>query len=282
MSNENLPLKPGLYVTATPIGNLGDMTYRAVEVMKSADLILCEDTRQTAKLCAAYDIRTSRTAYQDHNAARVRPEILDRLTNGAAICLVSDAGTPLIADPGFKLVREAREAGIDVFPVPGPSALIAALSASGAPSDRFTFGGFAPAKAGARQKFLEEFASAQGVLIFYETGNRLGDSLAAMAEALGERDAIIARELTKIHETFHRGALTALAAEYANAPPKGEIVVLVFPKTATAVGDVEIDEFLASALTNLSVKEAAAAAAEKLGVPRRLAYERALSLRKKS
>ena len=166
MSDDTVPLKPGLYVTATPIGNLGDMTYRAVEVMTRAELILCEDTRQTAKLCAAYDIRTPRTAYQDHNAARVRPDIIARLENGAAICLVSDAGTPLIADPGYKLVRDARAAGIDVFPVPGPSAVIAALSASGAPSDRFTFGGFAPVKTGARATFFEAFAHAPGVLIF--------------------------------------------------------------------------------------------------------------------
>lgn len=282
MSDDNVPLKAGLYVTATPIGNLGDITYRAVEVMTRADLILCEDTRQTAKLCAAYNIRTPRTAYQDHNAARVRPEILDRLENGAAICLVSDAGTPLIADPGFKLVRDAREAGIDVFPVPGPSAVIAALSASGAPSDRFTFGGFAPTKAGARQTFFETFAHAPGVVIFYETGNRLGDSLAAMATAFGDREAIVARELTKIHETFRRGALTALADEYASAPPKGEIVVLVFPKPATALSNSDIDTFLASALTDMSVKEAASAAAQSLGVPRRVAYERALMLRKTS
>lgn len=280
MSDDTVPLKPGLYVTATPIGNLGDMTYRAVEVMSRAELILCEDTRQTAKLCAAYNIRTPRAPYQDHNAARVRPDIIARLENGAAICLVSDAGTPLIADPGFKLVRDARAAGIDVFPVPGPSAVIAALSASGAPSDRFTFGGFAPAKSGARQKFLDGFAAAPGVLVFYETGNRLGDSLSAMATAFGDREAIVARELTKIHETFHRGTLTALAAEYETAPPKGEIVVLVFPKATTAADENDIDAFLTTALADMSVKEAASAAAQTLGVPRRVAYERALMLRK--
>ncbi len=282
MKAENLSLKPGLYVTATPIGNLGDITYRAVAVMKGADLILCEDTRQTAKLCAAYDVKTPRMAYQDHNAERVRPEILDRLRNGEAICLVSDAGTPLIADPGFKLVREAREAGIDVFPLPGASAVIAALSASGAPSDRFLFGGFPPAKKIARQKFFTDFADASGTLIFYETGNRLGDSLADMGAAFGDRDAVVARELTKIHETFHRARLRALAAEYASAPPKGEIVVLVFPKTETTPDSDEIDAFLEQALTEMSVKEAAAAAAENLNIPRRVAYEHALALRHKS
>lgn len=282
MSDISVPLKAGLYVTATPIGNLGDITYRAVDVMTRADLILCEDTRQTAKLCTAYNIRTPRTAYQDHNAARVRPEILDRLKNGAAICLVSDAGTPLIADPGYKLVREARAAGIDVFPVPGASAVIAALSASGAPSDRFTFGGFAPVKSGARKSFFETFKQMPGVLIFYETGNRLSESLASMATAFGDREAIIARELTKIHETFRRGALTALASEYADEPPKGEIVVIVFPGLDATPTESDIDAFLETALTDMSVKEAARAAAESLRVPRRVAYERALSLRKTS
>lgn len=279
MEADPLTLKPGLYVTATPIGNLGDITYRAVEVMKGADLILCEDTRQTAKLCAAYGIKTPRTAYQDHNAERVRPEILDKLKAGDAICLVSDAGTPLIADPGYKLVREARDADIDVFPIPGPSALIAALSASGAPSDRFTFGGFAPAKQGARQKFFESFADAAGTLIFYETGNRLGDSLDAMTEALGEREAVVARELTKIHEEFLRDNLSALASRYSDNPPKGEIVVLVFPKPEITANDADIDAFLENALSEMSVKEAAREAADTLNIPRRLAYERALAIR---
>ncbi len=279
MREDAISLKPGLYVTATPIGNLGDITYRAVEIMKGADLILCEDTRQTAKLCAAYDIKTPRTAYQEHNAARVRPEIVKRLESGGAVCLVSDAGTPLIADPGFKLVREAVEAGVDVFPVPGPSAVIAALSASGAPSDRFTFGGFPPPKKGARRKFFDGFADTRGTLVFYETGNRLGDSLADMKDALGDREAVVARELTKIHETFYRGALGTLASDFADATPKGEIVVLVFPKAEAAPDESEVNSFLCGALSQMSVKEAAAAAAEKFSMPRRIAYERALALR---
>ena len=172
-----------------------------------------------------------------------------------------------------------REAGIDVFPVPGPSAVIAALSASGAPSDRFTFGGFPPTKKSARKKFFEPFAAAPGVLIFYETGKRLSDSLADMATAFGDRDAVVARELTKIHETFRRGALTALTEEYATAPPKGEIVVLVFPQPVAPTADADIDVFLENALKEMSVKEAAAAAAHTLNIPRRVAYERALSLR---
>ena len=279
MEAETLSLKPGLYVTATPIGNLADITYRAVDVLKAADLILCEDTRQTAKLCAAYGIKTPRSAYQDHNAERIRPEILNKLKDGAAICLVSDAGTPLIADPGYKLVRDAREAGVEVFPIPGPSALIAALSASGAPSDRFAFGGFPPVKKGAREKFFNSFANASGTLIFYETGNRLAESLGAMADVLGDREAIVARELTKIHEEFLRDDLSALASRYSNEPPKGEIVVLVFPKSETATADADIDAFLENALSAMSVKEAASAAAKKLNIPRRLAYERALALR---
>ena len=282
MEAETLSLKPGLYVTATPIGNLADITYRAVDVLKGVDLILCEDTRQTAKLCAAYGIKTPRTAYQDHNAERVRPDIVNKLKNGAAICLVSDAGTPLIADPGYKLVRDAHEAGVAVFPVPGPAALTAALSASGAPSDRFTFGGFPPVKKGARQKFLESFAEAPGTLIFYETGNRIAESLSAMVDAFGDRDAVVARELTKIHEEFLRERLSALASRFADKPPKGEIVVLVFPKPETIVANAEIDAFLENALGAMSVKEAASAAAETLNIPRRVAYERALAIRNAS
>jgi len=279
MTDDAVPLNPGLYVTATPIGNLGDMTYRAVKVMKSADLILCEDTRQTAKLCNAYDIKTPRMVYQDHNAARVRPDILKRLKDGAAICLVSDAGTPLIADPGYKLVREARDDGIKVFPVPGASAVTAALSAAGAPSDRFTFGGFPPPKPTARQNFFRTFSDMPGLLIFYETGNRLAVSLEDMHAVFGERECIIARELTKVHESFERGALSEIAQQFAAAAPKGEIVVLVLPKPAEPPGEGEIDAFLTDALQRMSVKEASAAAATALNMPKRQAYARALALR---
>ena len=283
MSQNALSFKPGLYVTATPIGNLGDMTYRAVEAMKAADLILCEDTRQTAKLCAAYDIKTPRAAYHDHNAAKVRPDILEKLRSGAMICLASDAGTPLIADPGYKLVRDAREAGIDVFPLPGASALTAALSAAGAPTDRFTFGGFPPARAAAREKFFSSFLDDPGALVFYETGPRLADSLAAMARAFGgERRASIARELTKLHEEFRSGALAELAAAYEPAAAKGEIVVIVFPQTRTAPSSEEIDGYLTDALTTKSVKDAAADAAETFGIRKRTAYDRALALKGKT
>ena len=281
MNANAIPLKPGLYVTATPIGNLGDITYRAVETLRAADLILCEDTRQTAKLCAAYDIKTRRMAYQEHNAERVRPEIIARLQNGEAICLVSDAGTPLIADPGFKLVREAREAGVDVFPIPGPSAIVAALSAAGAPTDRFSFGGFPPAKQNARRTFFKELETAPGAVVFYEAANRLGESLADMADIFGDRDAIVAREITKLHEEFHRGRLTELAAAFAEAPPKGEIVVILYPGVQKIASDAEVDAFLKKAVQGSTVKEAAAAAADAFRIPKRVAYARALALREK-
>lgn len=274
-----MALEPGLYVAATPIGNLRDITYRVVDALREADLILCEDTRQTAKLCAAYSIVTPRAPYHDHNADRVRPGIIKKLQDGAAICLVSDAGTPLISDPGFKLVREARAAGLKVAPLPGPSALVAALSASGAPTDRFLFAGFPPSKEAARSAFFRELAGLRSTLVFYEAAPRLADSLAAMAEGLGDRRAVVARELTKLHEEFREATLAELAAFYSDAPPKGEIVVIVHPPAAAAAGDDEIDAFLGGALAEMSLKDAAAAAAEALGVSRRAAYERALVLK---
>ena len=280
MNRATIELKPGLYVTATPIGNLGDITYRAVGALRSADLILCEDTRQTAKLCAAYGIETPLAPYHDHNAERVRPGVIKKLQDGERICLVSDAGTPLIADPGYKLVRAARDAGIDVFPLPGPSAALAALSASGAPSDRFSFIGFPPAKQAARARLFEALKAVDGVLIFYETAPRLAASLAAMEAAFGPRRAVVARELTKLHETFREGSLSELARRYRDAPAKGEIVVLVHPPEKKEISPTDLDDFLAGALEEMSVKDAAAAAADAFGVKRGDAYARALALRK--
>jgi len=281
-AKERSVLESGLYVTATPIGNLGDITYRAVKTLKAADLILCEDTRQTAKLCAAYGIETPRAPYHDHNAARVRPGIIKKLQDGASICLVSDAGTPLISDPGFKLVRDARDAGIAVFPIPGPAAAIAALSAAGAPSDQFFFAGFLPAKSGARDKALSAIAAIKATLIFYETAPRLAASLAAMVVALGDRRAVIARELTKMHEEFRDEKLSVLIAPYEAAPPKGEIVIVVFPPDKTAATTAELDDFLNRALLDMSVKKAAAQAVAELGVARNDAYARALYLKDKN
>jgi len=273
-----MPLEPGLYVAATPIGNLKDVTYRVVEALSTCDLILCEDTRQTAKLCSAYGVTTERRAYHDHNAARVRPEILARLKEGARVCLVSDAGTPLISDPGYKLVRAARDEGIKVFPLPGPCAAIAALSAAGAPTDRFLFAGFPPT-GGARESFFREFAPVPASLVFYETGPRIAESLRDMQQAFGDRRAVVARELTKIHEEYREGQLAELAAHYAQGTPKGEIVVIVFPPVVRAPSADDVDAFLVAALRELSVRDAAAAASEGFGLTRREAYERALRLK---
>lgn len=275
-----MTLQPGLYVAATPIGNLKDVTYRVVEALAAADRILCEDTRQTAKLCAAYGINTPRAAYNEHNADKVQPEIIEALKGGGAICLVSDAGTPLISDPGFRLVRAAREAGVKVIPLPGPSAAIAALSASGAPSEKFLFAGFPPTKDEARFSFFKSLSAIEATLIFYEGPSRLGESLGAMRDAFGDRRAVVARELTKLFEEFDEGSLGALAAKYAATPPKGEIVVIVHPPgPAEAATSSDIDAFIAAALASMSVKDAAAAAADALGVSRKAAYERALALK---
>lgn len=279
MTDRSLRPEPGLYVTATPIGNLKDMTYRAVEIMKAADLILCEDTRQTAKLCAAYGIETRRAPYHDHNAAKVRPGVLRQLKEGAVICLVSDAGTPLVSDPGYKLVRAARDEGISVIPLPGACAAIAALSAAGAPSDQFHFAGFSPAKAGARARFLDELKAVNATLIFYETAPRLAETLAGMAARLGDRPAVVAREITKLHETFHTGMLSELADRFAAAPAKGEIVIIVHPPQIAEPDEADLDAFLKDALQTMRVREAASAAAEALGVSRKDAYQRALLLK---
>ncbi len=275
-----MTLEPGLYVTATPIGNLKDITFRAVETLKAADLILCEDTRQTAKLCAAYAIKTPRAPYHDHNAGQARPAILDKLQAGATICLVSDAGTPLISDPGYKLVRDVRDAGISVITLPGPSAPMAALSIAGAPTDRFLFAGFPPSKAVARQAFFEALADITATLVFFETAPRLAESLKAMADSLGDRKALMARELTKLHEETREGRLSTLADDLSIKPVKGEIVLIVHPPDQPpAATDEDIDIFLRTALQTMSVKEAATAAAAALGSPRRDVYQRALALK---
>lgn len=273
-----MPLEPGLYVTATPIGNLKDVTLRALEVLGEADAIACEDTRTTARLLSAHGLKTPLVPYHDHNAEAARPKLLARIAAGEAVALVSDAGTPLISDPGYKLVREARERGFKVVAIPGASALTAALSIAGTPTDRVLFAGFPPARAGARAAFFKELAGVQATLVFYEGPSRLGASLAAMAAAFGDRRAVVARELTKMYEETVGGALSELAARYAEAPPKGEIVVLVEPPAENA-GAVDLDAALRAAMAEMSLKDAAAAAAEAAGVPRRTAYARALQLK---
>jgi 16S rRNA (cytidine1402-2'-O)-methyltransferase len=273
----------GLYVVATPIGNLRDITLRALDVLAVADVVACEDTRVTEKLMSRYGLAGQRLPYHEHNAERMRPVLLERLKAGAVVALVSDAGTPLISDPGFKLVRAAIAEGIAVTTLPGPSAALAALVLSGLPSDRFFFQGFLPPKETARRRVLGEIASLQATLIVYETGPRLAATLADMAAVLGERPAAVARELTKLYEELRRGKLTELAAHYADAGgPKGEIVIVVGgadeAAARAAISDDDIDAALAAALATMSVKDASAAVAESTGRPRREIYQRALAV----
>lgn len=274
-------LAPGLHVVATPIGNLGDITLRALRTLAGADFILCEDTRVTVKLTRHFGIAAPLRPYHDHNAARVRPAIVEALRKGAAVALVSDAGTPLVSDPGFKLVEAAIAEAVPVEAVPGASAVLAALTISGLPSDRFLFAGFLPSRAGARREALDALAAVPASLIFYESPKRLAASLQAMAEILGDRPAAVARELTKRHEETHRGRLSALAAEYAaEQPPRGEIVVVVGPpEPAVAPTGDALDALLIEALASAPVKQAAGDVAAATGVPRRELYARALALK---
>ena len=272
------PLEPGLYVTATPIGNLEDVTLRALRVFESADLILCEDSRVTGKLLNAFGIKGEMLAYHDHNAEKVRPRVLERLAAGAVVALVSDAGTPLISDPGYKLVRETAEAGHGVFTVPGPSSVAAALSIAGLPTDRFLFAGFLPPKSAARRKALEELKPVVASLVLLEGPSRLQGLLKDASDVLGEREVAVARELTKLHEEVRRGTLVELALHYENeGAPKGEIVVVIAPPTDKA-GEIDVDAALLSALKQGSVKDAASEVAEMTGQARRVLYARALEL----
>lgn len=274
-------LAPGLYVVATPIGNLGDITLRALDVLSRVDLIACEDTRVTATLSRKFDLAAERVPYHDHNAEIMRPRLLQRLAAGAAVALVSDAGTPLISDPGLKLVRSAVEAGIPVTALPGPSAALAALVVAGLPTDRFLFAGFLPAKQGQRRRALGELARIPATLVLFETGPRLAESLGDMATVLGDRPAVVARELTKLHEEVRRGTLAELAAQYGAAePPRGEIVLVVGAPAddAAEISPEQLDERLAAALLTQSVRAASAAVAAETGLPRRQVYTRALSL----
>ncbi len=276
------PLGAGLYVVATPIGNLQDITLRALNVLRRADLVACEDTRVTAKLLGRYDIHAPTTPYHDANAERARPKLIARLREGAKVALVSDAGTPLISDPGFKLVREATAAGIRVIPIPGASSVLAALTVAGLPTDKFLFLGFLPAKSGQRRRAIEAVRAVGASLVVLEAPQRLGDCLADLAAVLGGRPAVIARELTKHFEETVRGDLGELAARYAAAPPKGEVVIVVGPpdEADLVVGDDATDALLRDALTTLRPAEAAAVVAQRTGRTRREVYARALALRK--
>jgi 16S rRNA (cytidine1402-2'-O)-methyltransferase len=277
---EAAPLAPGLYVVATPIGNLGDVTLRALATLAGADAILAEDTRVSRRLLDRYAIDAPLVAYHEHNAAQVRPRALARLAGGEALALISDAGTPLISDPGYKLVVEAAAAGITVFGLPGPCAALAALTTAALPTDRFFFDGFLPAKAAARRERIAALAAIPATLIFYESPGRLADALADLTAGLGARPAAVARELTKLHEETRRATLGELAAHYAAAgAPKGEIVVVVGPPLAERrVEGQALDALIGAALVDLSVKDAAASVAAELGLPRREVYARALRL----
>ena len=277
----DMRLDAGLYIVSTPIGNLRDVTLRALDTLSAADEILAEDTRTARKLLDAHGISGKVTPYHDHNGAQRRPELLEKLAGGAAIALISDAGTPLVSDPGFKLVREVAAEGIRVVPVPGASALLAGLVMAGLPSDRFLFAGFLPPKSGARRKALAELAGVPATLVFYETGPRLAAALADMAEMLGPaREACVARELTKLFEEARRASLADLAAHYEEAgAPRGEIVVLIGPPEAAEVGEADLDAALAEALARLPTKQAAQEVADALGIPKREAYQRALALK---
>jgi 16S rRNA (cytidine1402-2'-O)-methyltransferase len=269
-------LTPGLYIVATPIGNLGDLSPRAADTLRHSDRILAEDTRVTAKLLAHIGAKVPMGRYDDHSSKEDRDRIVEELGE-KVVALVSDAGTPLISDPGFKLVRAARAAGHAVHTVPGPSAAIAALTLAGLSTDRFLFVGFLPAKAKARSEAIAEVAGIRATLVLYESGPRLGDTLAALAQQLGPRQAAVARELTKLHEECVTGTLDELARRYADAPPKGEIVVVVGPPLEeAAASDADLDAALDEALGHLSPSRAAADIAERLKVPRKRAYARAL------
>jgi len=273
-------LSPGLYIVATPIGNLGDLSPRAAQVLAHADLIAAEDTRVTATLLRHIGTKRPMQPYHDHNADAVRPALVARLGR-EAIALVSDAGTPLISDPGYKLVRDARAAGHPVVTIPGPCAAIAALTLAGLPTDRFLFMGFLPAKQGAKAAAIAEVAAIRATLVFYESGPRLAATLSALAEGLGDREAAVTREITKKFEEAVTGTLSMLAARYADAPPKGEIVVVVGPPGEAPPASAEdADAALAEALTRLPASKAAGEVAKRLGLDRKALYARALEMKR--
>ena len=273
-------LASGLHLVATPIGNLGDISLRALWVLRGVDRILCEDTRVTARLLARYGIDKPLDPYHDHNADRVRPAVLETLRRGETLALVTDAGTPLVSDPGFKLVRAALAEDLPVTAAPGPSAALTALILSGLPPDIFLFAGFLPSRSSARRRALANWAHLAATLIFFEGPSRLAASLADMAEILGERSAAVARELTKRHEEIRRASLGALAEHYRDAgAPRGEAVIVVGPPeipAPLAAGD--LDGRLRALLAGHSLRDAVAQLAAETGMGRRALYERALAL----
>ncbi len=270
----------GLYLVATPIGNLGDISARAVEVLKAADLIACEDTRVTSKLLSHLGISAKLTPYHEHNAEKVRPQLMERLKNGEMIAQVSDAGTPIVSDPGYRLVQDCIANGIYFTAIPGASAVLTALQLSGLPSHRWLFEGFLPPKTAAKEKELSELANIPATLIFYESPNRLTETLESMKKVLGDRPAAVARELTKKFEQTVRGTFSELSAYYdRNGQPKGEIVIVVAPPLEKQADAADVDALLKKALETMRVKDAAAVVAEQTGVSKKELYQRALELK---
>ncbi len=274
------PLAPGLYVVSTPIGNLKDITLRALETLAGADVVYCEDTRMSARLLDHYGIRTPKKALHEHNERARIDDVLDDLRRGGRLALISDAGTPLLSDPGFPLVRAAREADLPVFAIPGPSALLAALATAGLPTDAFSFVGFLPAKAGQRANALAMWKDSRETLVFYESPRRIGDSLLAMAEAFGpDRPAAVALELTKRFERLHRGTLTVLAAEFADEETRGEAVILVAGATDADIETGDWQAALAEALADQPLRAAVDEVTQKFGLKRKEVYDAALALK---
>lgn len=277
------PLKPGLYLVATPIGHLADLTLRAAHVLATADILYCEDTRHSRHLCQQYGISRALVPFHEHNEDRERERVLEHLAAGRSLALISDAGTPLVSDPGFKLVRDAAAAGHRVISIPGPSAPIAALACSGLPTDSFLFAGFLPPKQAARRERLTALATIPATLIFFEAPSRVADTLADMAATLGTgRAAVVARELTKLHEDVRRGSLEDIAASADAIPARGEFVLLVGPPAPSEISDEDIIHSLDTALARASVRDASREVAEVLGVPKSRVYDLAIRIRRGS
>jgi len=273
------PLEPGLYLVSTPIGNLRDITLRALDVLTKSDLVLAEDTRVTGKLLNAFQIKARMQRYDDHAGEAARPGVLARLAAGARVALVTDAGSPLVSDPGYRLVQETIAQGTSVIPIPGASAVLAGLAAAGLPTDRFLFAGFPPSRREGRRALFTELAPVRSTLVFFEGASRLGESLADMAAVFGPRHAAVARELTKLHETVVRGRLDVLAADPALQAPKGEVVVLVGPGQETEVSQADAEAALKEALGRLGPADAASEVAKATGLARRELYRRAVELK---
>lgn len=274
--------EPALYIVATPIGNLADITLRALELLRQADLIACEDTRTSGKLLSYYGIKAKTTSYHEHNEDTKTSYLLEEVGKEKIVALISDAGTPLISDPGYRLVKEAAKNGIKIVPLPGASSVITALAVSGLPTDRFMFVGFLPSKSGARAKAITEIATLKTTLVLFESVHRLTETLAALAEILGPREAVIARELTKLHEELRRGTLAELSFHYNDSgDPKGEVVIIIAPPTEKAESVIDVSKLLQGLLQTMSLKDAVSEAAKICELPRQQVYKMALEMGKK-